>query len=274
MKRISIYLMAGILMTSFSFTSCEKEEETSPLVELMETDDEVAAFYDDILSEVDEVTFNDGTSKSGVTVSQGFSGTRTVVTEFSGDTVIHTITFDNFMNENSNSGRVKNGTIIIKVLGRPYLETFWRQVTFVNFTVNDNLIEGVKVIEKTGEYQFTVALTDGKITFTDETTYTRNFTRTRTWIDGYATPYYIWDDEFTLEGNAWGVNRNGNEYTHEITSPLFIKRDCRWVVSGTIEFNVNGQAAILDYGDGTCDRIATLISNGETHTINLRGGQN
>lgn len=274
MKRISIYLMAGILMTSFSFTSCEKDEETSPLVELMETDDEVAAFYDDILAEVDEVTFNDGTSKSGLTVSQGFSGSRTVVTEFSGDTVIHTITFENFLNENSNSGRVKNGTIIIKVLGRPYLENFWRQVTFVNFTVNDNLIEGVKEIEKTGEYEFTITLTNGRVTFTDETTYTRNFTRTRTWISGYATPYFVWDDEFTVDGEAWGVNRKGNEYTHEITNPLLIKRECRWIVSGTVQFNVNAQTAVLDYGDGTCDRIATLILNGETYTINLRGGQN
>lgn len=273
MKRISILIMASLFAAAFSFTSCEKEE-TSPLADLMESDDEVASFYDDILSEADELTFTDGTSKSGYSTTLGFSGTRTVVTTFSGDTTIHTITFENFINENSQSGRIKNGTIIVKVLGRPYLSIFWRQITFVDFTINENLVEGVKVIEKTGDYVFTITLTDGKITFTDGTTYTRNFERTRTWIAGYETPYNVWDDEFEIEGGAYGVNRKGNEYTHTITNPLLIRRTCRWIVQGTILFEVNSQTAELDYGDGECDNVATLTANGETYTIKLRGGQN
>lgn len=272
MKRISIFLMAGLLMTSFSFTSCEKEEETSPLVELMEYDDEVSSFYDDILSEADDVTFNDGNSKAGFVSQAGFSGTRTVTTSSSGDTIIHTIVFVNFINENSQSGRIKNGTIIVKVLGRPNLPEFWRQITFVDFTVNDNRVEGVKVVEKTGDYQFSITLTNGKITFTDGAVYTREFNRTRTWINGYATPFFVWDDEYNVEGDAWGVNRKGNEYTHSITNPLLVKRNCRWVVQGTIQFVVNNQTAVLDYGDGQCDRNATLTVNGETYNIRLRGG--
>lgn len=272
MKRISIFLLASIIMTAFSFTSCEKAEETSPLVELMEADDEVASFYDDILSEADEITFTDGTPKAGFVIQTGYSGTRTVTTTSSGDTIIHTITFDNFVNENSQSGRVKNGTIVVKVLGRPNLPTFWRQITFVSFTVNDHQVEGLKVIEKTGDYQFTITLANGKITFTDGTTYTREFSRVRTWITGYATPYFVWDDEFNIEGLAWGVNRKGNEYTHTITNPLLAKRNCRWIVQGTIQFVVNNQTAVLDYGDGQCDRIATLTVNGETYNIRLRGG--
>jgi hypothetical protein len=30
---------------------------------------------------------------------------------------------------------------------------------------------------------------------------------------------------------------------------------------------------VLDYGDGTCDRFATLTVNGESWTIRLRGGK-
>jgi len=226
-----------------------------------------------VLGEVDELTLVSGTAKLSVeeTLVEN-SGTRTVETTFSGDTVIHTITFVDFVNGNSQFERVKNGIIIVKVLGRPYMETFWRQITFIDFTVNGNLVEGVKVIEKIGEYQFTITLTDGKITFTDGTTYTRDFVRTRTWVAGFETPFYVWDDEYELEGVATGVNRNEKEYTHTITNPLRIRMNCRWIVEGTIDLVVDGQLATLDYGDGTCDRFATLTVDGETWTIRLRGG--
>ncbi len=273
MKRISIFLTAGLLMAAFSFTACEKEE-TSPLAELLEADDEVASYFDEILAEVDELTLVGDTQKSMEVTLALNSGSRTVVTTFSGDTVIHTITFVDFVNPNSQYERVKNGTMKIKVIGRPYMETFWRQITFVDFTVNDHQVEGVKLIEKTGTYQFTITLTDGKITFTDETTYTREFERTRTWVAGFETPYHVWDDEFEIEGQAWGVNRREQEYTHTITNPLLVRRNCRWIVQGTIEMAVANNLAILDYGDGTCDRLATLTVNGETWTIRLRGGRN
>lgn len=273
MKRISIFLATGLLMAAFSFTSCEKEE-VSPMAELLEIDDEVASYFDELVGEVDELTLVSGTAKSGEVTLSSNSGSRTVVTTFSGDTVIHTITFVDFVNPNSQYERVKNGTMIIKVIGRPYMETFWRQITFVDFTVNGHQVEGVKLIVKTGTYQFTITLTDGKITFTDGTTYTRNFERIRTWIAGFETPYYVWDDEFEIEGQAWGVNRREQEYTHTIINPLLVRRSCRWIVQGTIEMTVNNNLAILDYGDGTCDRLATLTVNGETWTIRLRGGRN
>lgn len=256
------------------FTSCSKEEETSPMAETMTADDEVAAYFDDILAEADEMTFADAPKSSSLVELSEISGSRTVVTTTSGDTVIHTITFVDFVNPNSPNGRVKNGVIVIKVLGRPILPVFWRQITFVNFTINNNLIEGVKVIEKTAQYQFTITLTNGKITFEDETFYSRDFNRVRTWINGYDTPQLVWDDEFSIEGEAWGVNRRGQQYIHTITSPLLVKRNCRWIVQGIIQFVAGENTAILDYGDGTCDRLATLTVNGESWTITLRGGQN
>lgn len=262
------------MMAALTFTSCEKDEEVSPLAETLTLDDEIASYYDEALSEVDEITYVGTTAKLSVEESVvENSGTRTVETTFSGDTVIHTITFVDFVNGNSEFERVKNGTIVVKVLGRPFLETFWRQITFIDFTVNGNLVEGVKVIEKIGEYQFSITLTDGKITFTDGTTYTRDFVRTRTWVAGFETPFYIWDDEYELEGVANGVNRNEKVYTHTITNPLRIKMNCRWIVQGTIDIVVDNQLAILDYGDGTCDRFATITVDGETWTIRLRGGR-
>jgi len=109
------------------------------------------------------------------------------------------------------------------------------------------------------------------VTFEDGTTYTREFTRVNTWTDGFSTPLDIWDDVFAIEGEATGVNRQGNAYTHTITSALVIKNTCRWIVEGIIELKVKDKVAVLDYGMGECDNDATITINGNVREIKLRG---
>ncbi len=267
MKQLG-FITACIAMTAIVFTSCEKIDNT-PLVQSIESDDEVASFFDELLGEMDEVT-NQSSTKLAVEFMAENSGTRTIETSFSGDTMIRTITYIEFVNGNTQFERVKNGVMIVKVVGRPFAETFWRKLSFENFTVNGHTVEGVKVVEKTGEYQFTITLTGGKVTFTDGTVYTRDFEHIRTWITGYETPYFIWDDEFSIEGNASGVNRKDQNYSRTITSPLIAKRSCRWITAGTIDIEMGNRNATLDYGDGECDRFATITVDDESWTINLR----
>ena len=130
-----------------------------------------------------------------------------------------------------------------------------------------------KQIRKTAEHEYQITLTNGKITFTDGTTYTRTVERTRTWVEGYDTPFYIWDDVYTLEGVATGVNRRGYTYTHQITSALMFKLSCRWLVQGVIDLTVGDKQATIDYGNGDCDNIAYVTVNGKTYEVKLRGGK-
>jgi hypothetical protein len=261
------------MMAALTFTSCEKIN-NSPLADDLESDDEVASYFDELLSEVDDITIPTSGAKSEVEFKAENSGNRTIETSFSGDTVIHTITFAEFVNGNSQYERVKNGVLIVKVIGRPFMETFWRQISFQNFTVNGHTVEGVKEVVKTGEYQFTITLTGGKVSFTDGTFHTREFEHIRTWTAGYDTPNFIWDDEFEIEGNASGVNRREQQYSRTITSPLIVKRSCRWIVQGTIEIEAGDKFATLDYGNGECDRFATITVDDESWTITLKGGRN
>lgn len=269
MKTTNFFLMAALAVTALTFSSCEKEE-VSPLAEVLQQDDEVNDYYNDVLAEADDFSFSDGISKSGEAEFEVAAGTRTVVTTTSGDTIIHTITYVAFSHPRR-PDRVKNGVIEIKVLGRYNQELFWRQIKLIGFTVNDNSVQGTKIIQKTGTYEYSISLTGGRIDFTDGTFYTREMQRVRTWTTGYSTPMNISDDEYSITGTASGINRRGNEYVHTITSPLIAKMNCRWIVQGIIEFVVNSQTAVLDYGEGECDRIATLTVNGNTYTINLRG---
>jgi hypothetical protein len=272
MKALNYFAAAALMVAAFSFTSCNKEDETTPLAEVLQQDDEVGDYFDEILAEADDasLSYTGSALKSSIETQVEGTGTRTVATTFSGDTVIHTITFVNFANARR-PDRIKNGIIVVKMVGRYAQEVFWRQVRLTSLTINDLPVQGTKIIEKTGTYQFTITLTGGRVDFADGTFYTRNASRVRTWNAGYNTPAVIIDDEYSITGTATGVNRNGNEYVHEITSPLIVKMNCRWIVQGIIEFVVNNQTAVLDYGDGTCDRIATLTVNGNVYTINLRG---
>ena len=272
MKRTNLIFAASLLVFASFFAACEKSETTDPLVDLSQDDDQVSSLYDDMLKEVDETTFATTPEKSSAqfTMASG-SGTKSVVTSFSGDTIIRTITFTNFINGNNENGHIKNGVIIVKILGGPLQDVFKRIVLMKNFTIDDILIEGKKEIVKTSQYIYSVTLTGGKVTFTDGTTYLREFSRTRTWTEGYSTPANIWDDIFTIEGTATGVNRKGNNYTHAITNPLVVKNNCRWIVEGTIELTVNDKVAVLDYGMGECDNLATMTVNGEIKEIKLRG---
>ena len=274
MKRLAMILTSAALVGAFSLTSCNKTDDAENLLtEFSQDDDEVASYFEDVYEETEEVT-NPETGTKSMEVELTGSGTRNVETSFSGDTIIRTVTYNNFVNGNAQRQRTKNGQVIMKTIHNQYPGEYKRIVTMNNFTINGNKIEGEKVIVRSAQnqYQFTVTLTNGKVTFTDGTQYTREFTRTRTWASGYATPYFIWDDEFEVEGVSTGVNRNGKTYTHQITTPLYIKNACRWIVSGTIDLTVDGKSATIDYGDGTCDAKATVTMNGETVEINLRAG--
>jgi hypothetical protein len=267
----AIFLIPALLISGLLFfNSCQKGDELVTMAEVMEEDDEIDSYLDDLMEEIDDITNVDNTLKSGQIAMEGQSGTRVISTSFSGDTIFHTINYTDFVHPNAMSERVKNGTIIIKILGRPIQSVFWRQVTLVDFMVNEAFVEGLKVIEKTANNQFSMTLTGGKITFADGTEYSRAFNRTRTQTEGTSTPYFIWDDVFEIEGQANGINRNKKTYTRTITSPLIKPRNCRWFVKGTIDFATGENTATLDYGNGSCDRFATLTVNGESREIRLR----
>jgi len=67
------------------------------------------------------------------------------------------------------------------------------------------------------------------------------------------------------------VNRNSVAFTATITENLIKKVACRWISDGLITFTRGDRTGTLNFGDGDCDRLATLTANsGETFTIRLR----
>ena len=61
-------------------------------------------------------------------------------------------------------------------------------------------------------------------------------------------------------------------YTKNILIPLERIDGCDYVVKGKIEYIKDGAVvATVDFGDGSCDDIATKTVDGKTSTFNLRG---
>lgn len=278
MKKHLFYSLGSILMLALiSNTSCQKDNTTlanSDELAYTKEIDQVDSYLDEIGNEVDEISYS-ATSQfygSDSMIDQGSKGRRIRITHRFENGRVDTIIYENFVNGRSQFKRSKNGMIIITQTGGPLQDTFTRTITFNKFNINGNQIEGTKTITKTATYTFTITF-EGKITFKDGTTHTRSFTRTRTWIAGYDTPFNIWDDEYSIEGSAQGTNRRGISYTSTITSPLIIKTSCPYIVAGTIELVVgaNANTITINYGDenSDCDANATVTVNGEVNQIQL-----
>ena len=156
---------------------------------------------------------------------------------------------------------VKKGKIIITITGWMFEEGSERIVTFEDFYVNDNQIEGTFTFTNLGNASYSCTLEGGKITTPDGNEITRESERIRTRTSGEDTDER-WDDVFEITGNAYGTTADGTEYSMDITEPLVRPWDCFWITSGTIEKTIEDTQIIIDFGDGECDNIATKTVNG------------
>lgn len=146
-------------------------------------------------------------------------------------------------------------------------------ITFDNYYVNDNKVEGTRIVtnnglNNSGNISFSVEV-DGTITKTNGEMITWTSSRTREWVAGYNTQMPA-DDEYRVTGTASGTNAAGLPYTVSTMTPLLRKVACRQFVSGTLKIIPSGKPErLIDYGNGDCDNEATVTINGNTFTINL-----
>jgi len=277
MKRNYLSLILGAALI-FGFSSCQKESAIETSIQNAEDEAVSESVFSQALSEADdlgEFTALFGEEPGDVVVESVappvtppvVSGSRLVtITPQTG--FPRTITID-FTNWKVGEQREKNGIIRIVISGPMHRAGTSRTVTFENFTIGGNRIEGTKTVTNVDGNEITIRLVGGKITFQDGTTLTREVNRVRRWVLGMGTPKFIWDDEYRITGTVAGINRAGKAYSVEITTPLVRRMACLWIVQGAITMTTGDRKLVLDYGTGTCDDLATVTANGETREIVL-----
>jgi hypothetical protein len=266
-------LILIMILAGFALTSCQKSK---PIEEasIEAADDAVFAeiLFDDVFASLEIAS---GIAESGLK-SAVVDSCPVITTTFPAEGLWpRNIVIDYGTECTGLNDVVRSGKILITMTAPRNTRGSKRTATFDNYFVNGVKIEGTKVVENlglnnNGNVVFAVSLSDGKMSFPDGKTIEREFGREREYVAGFMTRT-PWDDECLITGSATGVNLNGKSYTHTIINALSWKAACRFIVSGTVRFEVEGVEPFeLDYGDGECDAYATVSRGEETREIILR----
>jgi hypothetical protein len=171
-----------------------------------------------------------------------------------------------------NNGSVVSG--IINIVYDPITAgTRTIQYTYENFTYNTHGVSGggtvLREIENdNGNPQSTVNEIINVSLANTDITVTRVANRIAEWIEGVGSGTWT-DNVYSITGN-WDTTFS-NDFTRsgEVTIPLVRKLSCIYLVSGRLEITQQMQTGTIDFGDGECDNLATLIFNGIEYPIIL-----
>ncbi len=162
----------------------------------------------------------------------------------------------------------KSGQITILITDDPEIVGSQRIVTFENYVVNGYEIDGVQTYTNNGNRAFTSTLTGGSITTPEGEVISIEQNRERTLIAGAETEDTE-DDVYQITGFSSVTDGDGVSYSRTIIQPLIAPRDCFWIVEGTIETINEEGTTLIDFGDGTCDDLATRTADGETEEFTM-----
>jgi hypothetical protein len=160
---------------------------------------------------------------------------------------------------------VLRGKIIVTISSR-HTKTY----TFDNFSINENQIRGSKFESFNGTDTWTYSDKD-TIVLANGRTFIRNTNRTHKLLDFNNTPFVYNDDTYAITGDIIGVNPDGKQYTMvaDDSNPVISYTGYNYFIKGKITMSCEGKTAVVDFGDGTHDSLATITMDGETKEINL-----
>ena len=180
-------------------------------------------------------------------------------------------------------GHTRSGKIIAEYSGKLTEPGNSATTRFDGFKFDSISVQGTHKITNTtasgsNQRQFTIDVTDAKLSKPNGNYSLWTGSRVITQIEGNGTPLYPLDDIFKVTGSSHGQIKHGDlvyTWKSEITEPLIKKFTCHWISKGIVKvrreaLSSNSQwVAVLDYGAGDCDFLATLTINGTSHQIQL-----
>ena len=160
-------------------------------------------------------------------------------------------------------GNILKGKIILSYEKNVEAKQILITKSLEDFYFNELRIEGSKTILRersndNGNPQFTKT-TNIVITWPDGTEASRDGLRIREWIEGHGSGIQE-DNVFLVTGHWISTFKNGNTHSYVVVEPLRREATCRFFVSGTVEITRPNVSGVLDFGDGTCDDLATFTT--------------
>lgn len=273
-------ILIGAILTLFSLSvGCKKDNDSvddnfQSTAEDIGQAESVSSDVENMTSEVSRIgTFNhDPSSSSSMDQFNFHSLSCAIVTN---DSINHIITFDFGSGCTGNDNKTRSGKVIVTYNGTGYFDagSSW-VVTFDNFYVNNRHVEGIRSVtnnglNSSGNMTWSIDAQNMRITRPDGSWRSWSSIRTREMIAGFGD--HTWEnDEYLINGTSSGLNSNGESVSCILTN-IRRQHSCHFITSGTLEITPTGKPnRTIDFGDGTCDDLATVSKNGITRTIHLR----
>lgn len=279
----TLRLIAGTLLFSLIFFSCDytiNREENTDTDGITIAEDEIFSLKSAEVTEeeaqvtgfsVDKPLMGPGFGMGGgclcgkffpscatVTVS-GDSYPKEIVVEFGEDCL------DRF-------GNTRTGTIIITITDTLKNAGAVLTVEYDSVTFRDRLIDRLMVMENLGQNDagnWVIAIDDSAVIhYGDSITSVRVSSYEQEWLSGFGTPDFDDDIFYKTGGGTISINDEA-VFTKTIVEPLLIDRSCGYIISGIIEIVKMDNVMTIDFGDGTCDSIATVTKDGTSEIIDL-----
>ena len=273
-------LMIGAILTFSSLsTGCKKDKEIGDdsfqtTAEDIGQAESVSSDVDNMTSEVARMgTFShDNAQNTSFDQFNFHAHSCAVVTN---DSINHILTFNFGTGCIGNDGKTRAGRVIVTYNGTGYFDagSSW-VISFDNFYVNSRHVEGTRSVinnglNSAGNMTWSINAQNMRITRPDGSWRSWNSQRTREMVAGFGDNTWA-NDVYIINGTATGLNSQGESVTCTLTN---IRRDhsCHFITSGTLEITPSGKPSrTIDFGNGTCDDLATVTRNGMTRTIHLR----
>jgi hypothetical protein len=147
-------------------------------------------------------------------------------------------------------------------------------VTFTNYYVNGFKKEGTITWTNTSTAStkgWQRKVENGKITAPGGRYWLHSGVRDAVQIAGTTTPNTLLDDVFLITGNHAVTNSEGKTRNCYITEALQKKTICENIGTGKLRVEGDNHNAVIDFGNGDCDKLATVsVNGGSPRTIVLR----
>lgn len=283
MKIKNLILCTALLLITFGFWSCKKDNSSSGNAET-ETTFELSgndAVTENMTDDANDVLFE-------ASVDNNFSGRNsgTVTTQTMNYLSCATVTVEplqgfpkhisiDFGNGcTSANGVTRKGKIYLTISDSLRKTGSISVMTFYNYYVNDYKIEGTITWTNTSHgdtKSWERKCDDGKITGIDGKYWLHSGIIEIVQVEGESTHHDLTDDVFSITGHHTITNAHGETRTSTIIEPLEKKVSCENVDKGKVQIEGAKHVAVIDFGDGSCDRIATISIDGNApRTILLR----
>lgn len=283
--KTKVFFIASFVAISF-FMSCTSSDKTTDdtnpnASNPVAVDSKIDGAIDDVSNIAEDQFYAKENSTTGriETTNSFLPSCATVVWTFTNETFTGSIDFGT-QGCTLENGNVLKGKITLSFSGNFTTPQQTITYTFDGFYHNGNKIQGSKTITRTikstdllatAHPVFTHSI-DLTVTFADGSVYIRKGNRVKEMVEGYDTKGIWSDNVFLVTGSSTTSLRNGDSWSSTIKTPLRYAMSCKkpFPISGTVSKVKNGVETIIDYGNGECDKLATVTTDGTTTTIELK----